>query len=182
MERFSNLSLIIFLILSIFFRTFWKLPFSRNFPLTTTNVQKVWSIMTFSLSVVDFPPIKSKVHIFLHSCCVWVKGSKRLTSSSRVILHTRSWYVKYFSKIWIKSSKISMIFKKISWWLSLSEDTQASYLHQSLWLNNVVFHIQTFMSPEDVVPEEFVFFYTCRPFKKISISIEEYNVLPWLWS
>ena len=97
--------LIILLILSIFFETFWKVLFSRYLPPTTTNVQKVWSIMTFSLSVVDFPPIKSKFIIFSRSCSVWVKGSKRVTSSFRVILHTWSWYVNNLFNIWLKSLK-----------------------------------------------------------------------------
>ena len=131
--------LIILLILSIFFETFWKVLFSRYLPPTTTNVQKVWSIMTFSLSVVDFPPIKSNFDILSLSCCVWVKGSKRVTSSSRVILHTMSWYVNYLFEIWLKILEISMKFMKISRWLSLSEWLESSCWHRNWWTNNVVF-------------------------------------------
>ena len=93
----------------------------------------------FPLSVVDFPPIKSKFHILSLSCCVWVKGSKRLTSSSRVILHTMSWYVNYSFEIWLTLLEISMKFMKISRWLSLSEWIETSCWHQSWWTNNVVF-------------------------------------------
>ena len=131
--------LIIFLIVSIFFRTLLNVFFSRNCSLTTTNVQKVWSIITFSLSLDDFPPIKSKFHILSWSCSVWVNGSKRVTSSSRVILHTMSWYVNYSFEIWLKLLEISMKFMKISRWLSLSERIETSCWHQSWWTNNVVF-------------------------------------------
>ena len=85
-------TLIIFLISSIFFRTFGNVFFSRNLPPTATNVQKVASIRTFSLSVAVFSLIKSKLDIFSRSWIVWVNGSYIVTSSSRFMLDRMLWY------------------------------------------------------------------------------------------
>ena len=81
--------LIIILISSIFFSAFLNVFFSRNFPPTATNVQKVSSIMIFSLSFVELSLIKSKFIIFSWSLIVWVNESKILISPCRVMLKTR---------------------------------------------------------------------------------------------
>ena len=92
-EVFFYSGMIFFLISSVFLRTFFNAFFRRNFPPTVTNVQKVWSTMTFSFFVVEFSLMKSKFIIFSWSCCVWVNESRRLTSPSRFILQNISWYL-----------------------------------------------------------------------------------------
>ena len=80
--------LIILLMSSIFFRTFRNSFFFKYFPPTVTNVQKVSSIMSFSLFFVEFSKRKLKFTIFSWSSFVWVKESNMVTSLSRVRLQT----------------------------------------------------------------------------------------------
>ena len=85
----------IFLISSIFFITFVNVFFSRNFSPIVTNVQNVWSILTFSVSsFVWLWDQKSKIFILSKSSCVWVNASNsEFVSSSRVMLHKmHKWY------------------------------------------------------------------------------------------
>ena len=129
-------NLIILLISSIFLRTLLKIL--RYFPLTVTNVQKVSSIRTFSLSIMEVSLIKSKSSIFLWSCLVWVNGSKTVTLLCRVMLHTMSWYVNNSFMFLIKSVKSSRRFMKISQVLSLSEEYQFLSSLRNWWTNTEI--------------------------------------------
>ena len=128
------------------------------------NVQKVSSTLTFS------PSINSKFSIFLRSCFVWVNGSKRLTSSCRVILHMILWYLNNFClKNSIKSRFQSsrrlvkakyQIFSPNLWILKL--DVRSEVDEQTMSLT----YIQAFLLPEDEVTEEIIFFFVSHPLLK----------------
>ena len=134
-------NLIILLISSIFLRTLWKIFFSRYLPLTVTNVQKVSSIRTFSLSIIEVSLIKSKSSIFLWSCLVWVNGSKTVTLLCRVMLHTMSWYGNNSFMFLLKRVLSSRRFIKISWLLPLSGKYSQIEIYLRSWLSKKEIHL-----------------------------------------
>ena len=155
-------ALIIFLISSIFFKTFLNAFFSRYFPPTATNTQNVSSTITFSVSVVKCSPKKLKFQIFFISWNVWVNGSKTVTSSCRVMLQTiytmNNWFIIF--ELRIRISQYINQYCDFSPYLSILKlHVDAKVDKQTM----LFFYIKAFLLPLNEVTEEFKSFFISHP-------------------